>query len=278
MGVVANLVCATGTFASNAKYIIQNLSTDVFQSGGHSHSCRWPRKAVHARASKLGPLMSLCKVVAENLNHNCGAWFGRQERTGQVKWVYLTTALFFREDKRVFSALTFLVFRWLSQVSLGQAPGGSAVKAAWARCPHIVPSSSPLSTPPYPLSLSPPPLVPHPHVVPQPPCCPLPPCCPHPHVLGPIYGIDIRQSTTSLTGQLVPRLQVHTNELGTSHCSCLEHCFPCLRRLSCWRSQNTTETVWLKQITLRHLRKYVYTSFIVRIKLNLDFLGLFWCG
>ncbi len=72
----------------------------------------------------------------------------------------------------------------------GQAPRGSAVQAAWARCPC-----------PCPLSL--------PHV-------PLPPCFP-------MYGINTRQST----GQLASRLRAHINELGTSHCSYLEHCFSC---------------------------------------------------
>ncbi len=87
----------------------------------------------------------------------------------------------------------------LCEVPSGQAPSGSTVLAAWARCPcHIPPLSAPLS--PSSCPFAPLPLCP--------PCSFVPPAqlCPPWALSSPVYGIYLRQSTRSLAGQLTTRV------------------------------------------------------------------------
>ncbi len=88
------------------------------------------------------------------------------------------------------------------------------------------------------------PHVPHPHV-PLPPCPPLPSC-------PPVYNIDTRQHQLQATYPQVLRGYVvscfffvlrENMFLGTSHCSCLEHCFLfCLHRET-WRRETCLSPV-----------------------------------
>ncbi len=128
----------------------------------------------------------------------------------------------------------------LCEVLSGQTPGGSAVLAAWARCPCHIPSlPAPLS--PLPLPFCPPhPFVPLAALSPRSFVPPMQLCPPPPHSFGP-HGLCHLLCMVSNYGRVpgawqaswLPEfrsfmflcLQMKHMLLGTSHCSCLEHCF-----------------------------------------------------
>ncbi len=94
-------------------------------------------------------------------------------------------------------------FPLLCEVPLGHAPGGSAVKAAWARCPcHMTPC--PCRFVPLPLHGSAPPQR-----------------CP-PYVWCLYYKAEHQEPGRPVDYQSSQRQDM---VLRTWHCSCLEHCF-----------------------------------------------------